>query len=162
MFWLKFRKKNLDGDKMIDLFHQIGHECIKMQIFFSSLYCQIVFPLKRSIQMRIYCFFLSIEPSFWFVHLFSVVVPSYNEMRFFLLFGGAGAILISLVLCWAVEARVTRARPLFEETGVAISNFFDSVAGHGGVVVVVGIRSNSAIASWIAFSNCEFNFRPLQ
>lgn len=107
-------------------------------------------------------FFLSIEPSFWFVHLFSVVVPSYNEMRFFLLFGGAGAILISLVLCWAVEARVTRARPLFEETGVAISNFFDCVAGHGGVVVVVGIRSNSAIASWIAFSNCEFNFRPLQ
>lgn len=106
--------------------------------------------------------FLSIEPSFWFVHLFSVVVPSYNEMRFFLLFGGAGAILISLVLCWAVDARVTRLRPLFEGTGVAISNFFDCVTGDGGVVVVVGIRSNSAIASWIAFSNCEFNFRPLQ
>lgn len=64
--------------------------------------------------------------------------------RFFLLFGGAGAILINFVLCCAVEARVTRARIPFAETGEDIGNF---ATGDDGVVVVVGIRSNSAIAS---------------
>lgn len=89
----------------------------------------------------------------------SVFDQSYKRWFCLVLFGGAGAILINFVLCWAVVARVTRARVVFigdaDETLMLFdcntSDDADAVAGV--VVVVVGMRSSSAIASCIAFSN---------
>lgn len=91
----------------------------------------------------------------------------------YLAFGGAGAILISLLVrCWAVDARVTRVLMLFgDETGVdtvAYIGSVDTIADSFGWAVAadddddVDIRSNSIIASWIAFSSWEFSFRPLK
>lgn len=72
-----------------------------------------------------------------------------QETGFLLLFGGAGAILINLVLCWAVVARVTRARVDFNgSTLETVTVVLDcDTAAAAVVVVVVGMRSSSAIAS---------------
>lgn len=75
------------------------------------------------------------------------------------LVGGAGAILINFVLCWAVVARVIRARVDFTGSGDDDDETFTLFVcdTHDGgavvVVVVVGMRSNSVIASWMAFSS---------
>lgn len=86
------------------------------------------------------------------------------------LFGGAGAIFLSL----AAEARVTRVLIDFAECGddgtftgfdrstsVRVTDVEDGVVIAVVVVVCCNGRSNSAIASWIAFSSWEFNFRLL-
>lgn len=89
-------------------------------------------------------------------------------------FGGAGAILINFVRCWAVDARVTRALVFLDDIGVVDTVIVFDWGNETVAMVVDGgdgddffngiddIRSNSAIASWIAFSNCEFNFRLLK
>lgn len=97
--------------------------------------------------------------------------------------GGAGAIRIGFVRCCMVVALVVRPLPVFAGvantgavTALTIAQRFDAfaivdcgVVDRIHVVVVVlaracwaVLRSNSAIASWMARSNLEFNLRPLQ
>lgn len=86
--------------------------------------------------------------------------------------GGAGAILTGLVLCCCCDdvGRILRDFGDFVvETIVAVAGGELVVTATTTFVLFVGVaeddafaaRSNSAIASCMARSNCEFNFRLL-